>query len=117
MELKDRIRIIIDELNIKQKDFAKAIKVTESYVSNMLSGKRKSISEPLAYLIEEKYKYSAEWIQTGNGNKYINFKHNTTLSPEKMKLISALENMSEDEVLAVIAFMQSLDNIKKNVKK
>ena len=38
MELKDRIRLILDEQHMKQKDLANAIKVTESYVSNMLKG-------------------------------------------------------------------------------
>ena len=55
MELKDRIRRILHEQHIKQKDFAGYIKVTESYVSNLLNGKSSSISEALALLIEQVY--------------------------------------------------------------
>lgn len=40
MELKDRLQILLDEQNIKRKDFASTIKVTEGYVSNILNGKR-----------------------------------------------------------------------------
>ena len=39
MELKDRLQLILDEQHLKQKDLANTIKVTESYVSNMLKGK------------------------------------------------------------------------------
>lgn len=54
MELKDRLQLILDEQHLKQKDLANAIKVTESYVSNMLKGKRSNISESLAMLIDRK---------------------------------------------------------------
>ena len=60
MELKDRLQLILDERKLKQKDLASTIKVTESYVSNMLKGKRSNISESLAMLIEQTYGYSAQ---------------------------------------------------------
>ena len=39
MDLKDRLQLILEEQHIKQKDLANTIKVSESYVSNMLNGK------------------------------------------------------------------------------
>ncbi len=45
MELKDRLHLIVQEQKLRQKDLAATIKVTESYVSNMLRGKRSNISE------------------------------------------------------------------------
>lgn len=113
MELKDRIRLILDEQHMKQKDFAMAIKVTESYVSNMLKGKRCNISEALALLIEQAYGYSAQWVLTGEGDCYISKSSAPDLSPAKKRLIAEIEKMSEPELDAVQVFLDSLDGYKK----
>lgn len=113
MELKDRIRRILDEQHIKQKDLASAIKVTESYVSNMLKGKRCNISESLALLIEQAYGYSAQWVLTGEGNCYISKSDAPDLSPAKKRLIAEIEKMSGPELDAIKVFIDSLDGYKK----
>ena len=113
MELKDRIRIILDEQHIKQKDLAGAIKVTESYVSNMLKGKRCNISEALALLIEQAYGYSAQWVLTGEGERYVLKSDVPGLSPTKKRLIAEIEKMSEPELDAIKVFIDSLDGYKK----
>lgn len=113
MELKDRIRLILDEQHIRQKDFANAIKVTESYVSNILKGKRCNISEALALLIEQAYGYSAQWVLTGDGDCYISRFDAPELSPTKRKLIAEIEKMSEVELDAIKVFIDSLDGYKK----
>lgn len=113
MELKDRIRLILDEQHIKQKDLASAIKVTESYVSNMLKGKRCNISEALAVLIEQAYGYSAQWVLTGEGDCYISKSDAPGLSPTKKRVIAEIEKMSEPELDAVKVFIDSLDGYKK----
>lgn len=113
MELKDRIRLILDEQHMKQKDFAIAIKVTESYVSNILKGKRRNISEALALLIEQVYGYSARWVLTGEGERRVSRSDAPALSPTKKWLIAEIEKMSEPELDAIKVFIDSLDGYKK----
>ena len=113
MELKDRLQIILNEQDIKQKDLANTIKVSESYVSNMLKGKRKNISESLASLIEQKYGYSAQWILYGEGEPYIKQYMSPYLSPTKKRLIAEIEKMSDSEINAIKIFIDSLDKYKK----
>ncbi len=113
MELKDRLQLILDEQHIKQKDLAKTIKVTESYVSNMLNGKRNNLSEALALLIEQVYGYSSHWILTGQGERYTTQTNIPELSPTKKRLIAEIEKMSESELDAVKVFIDSLDGYKK----
>lgn len=113
MELKDRLQVILDEQHLKQKDLASTIKVTESYISNMLKGKRNNISEALAMLIEQTYGYSAQWILTGEGNQYSTQSNIPELSPTKKRLIAEIEKMSEAELDAVKVFIDSLDEYKK----
>lgn len=113
MELKDRLQLILNEQHIRQKDLANTIKVTESYVSNMLKGKRNNMSDALALLIEQTYGYSAQWILTGNGERYITQSNIPELSPTKKRLIADIEKMSKTELDAVKVFINSLDEYKK----
>lgn len=113
MELKDRLQLILDEQHIRQKDLAKTIKVTESYVSNMLNGKRSNLSEALALLIEQVYGYSSQWILTGQGERYITQSNTPELSPTKQRLIAEIEKMSEPELDAIKVFIDSLEGYKK----
>ena len=112
MELKDRLQILLDEQNIKRKDFACTIKVTEGYVSNILNGKRDHISDSLALLIEQKYGYSAQWILTGEGERYALQSRVPHLSPTKKRLIAQIEKMSDSEINAIKVFIESLDKYK-----
>lgn len=113
MEFKDRIRLILNEQHLKQKDFANAIKVTESYVSNMLKGKRCNISEALALLIEQEYGYSAQWVLTGQGDCYVTQSNTFGLSPAKKRIIAEIEKMSDTELDAIKVFIDSMDDYKK----
>lgn len=114
MELKDRLRLIVQEQKLRQKDLAATIKVTESYVSNMLNGKRSNISEALALLIEQAYGYSAHWILTGEGDRYaLSSDEHSQLSPTKKRLIAKIEKMSDQDLEAVNVFIDSLDRYKK----
>jgi len=116
MELKAMLQLLLNEKHIKQKDLANTIKVTESYVSNMLKGKRTNISDSLALLIEQAYGYSAQWILTGEGERYISKSNAPELSPTKKRLIAEIEKMSESEIDAVKVFIDSLDQYKKAFK-
>lgn len=113
MDLKERLQLILDEQHIKQKDLANSIKVSESYVSNMLNGKRSNLSESLASLIEQVYGYSSQWILTGKGERYSTQSNTPELSPTKKRLIAEIEKMSEPELDAIKVFIDSLDGYKK----
>ena len=113
MELKDRIRLILNEKHLKQKDLANSLKITESYVSNMLKGKRCNISQSLALLIEQEYGYSAKWILTGQGDCYVTQASDPELSPTKKRIIAEIEKMSETELDAIKVFIDSMDDYKK----
>lgn len=113
MELKDRIQLILDEQHIKQKELAGAIKVTESYISNMLNGKRCHISEALALLIEQIYGYSARWVLHGEGDYRVRSGGLPDASPARRQLIAEIEKLSQPELEAVKVFINSLDGYKR----
>ena len=113
MELKDRFQLILREQQLRQRDLAASIKVTESYVSNILSGKRANISEALALLIEQLYGYSARWVLTGEGNQYVSSNDSPGLSLAQRRIIAEIEKMSAEELDALKVFIDSLDDYKK----
>lgn len=113
MELSDRIRTIISENSLKQKEFAKSINVTESYISKLLRGES-GLSNSTAMLIEERYGYSVDWILNGVEPK-MNQRYKTRdMTPIQRKIISAIEQMDETDLAAVKAFISSLDEYKKS---
>ncbi len=113
MELKDRIATIIKENQLKQKELAALVGVTESYVSTLLSGRNRNVSTTVANLIEEKLGYNAQWLLSGEEPKYKQLSKNPNLSDAHRQVILHLEKMPEREIKAVLVFINSLDGYKK----
>jgi transcriptional regulator with XRE-family HTH domain len=97
-EVSDNLRTILKELNMSQMEFAQSVGTSNVYINMVINGKRGSISHPLAFLIEEKYGYSADWILYNDGEKKVfPFKTQNTskelkneimlLSPRKMRCL------------------------------
>ena len=110
----DRIRTILQENNLKQNQFAQDIGVTNSYISKLLKSPDIRISQSLASLIEERYGYSAEWIQSGAEPKLKQVSKNRTLSELHQKALAELEKMSDEQVKAVLAFINALEENEKS---
>jgi transcriptional regulator with XRE-family HTH domain len=114
--LKERIALIIEENCLKQKELAILMGVTESYVSTLLSGRNPNLSTPVANLIEEKLGYSAQWILSGSEPKFKRGNNGLNLSDMHQKAIFQLEKMSDEQVRAVLVFLDSLDEIQSAFK-
>lgn len=110
MTLGDRLRVILNERNIKQVEFAKVLGISANYVNLLISGKRGPISDTLAKLIEETYGYSAQWIITGEGEKL----SSPSLSATKMEFLKKIQKMPDDEIIALLAFANSLESVKQS---
>lgn len=113
MELKERISTIVKENHLKQKELAALMGVTESYVSTLISGRNQNVSVSVANLIEEKLGYNAQWILTGEEPKYKQLSKNPNISDVHRRVIMQLEKMSDNEISAVLAFMNALESINK----
>lgn len=112
----DRIRQILKENKLKQKEFASVIGVTESYISKLLKEPDIRLSQSLARLIEEKYGYNAEWVLNGTEPKLKQVSKNKSLSEIHQKALAQLEKMNDEQVKAVLAFINSLDELEKSLQ-
>lgn len=97
-----RLRRILNETNTKQRNFAKECGISENYVSLLVNGRKKTISETLALLIEQNYGYSADWLITGTGIPFDN------LLSLRCQIKKDLTSMDEDDLKQVSEFIQSL---------
>lgn len=112
MDLSNRIRLILSDNDLKQKDFAKSINVTESYISKLLKGES-GLSNSTASLIGERYGYSVNWILDGTGPKMKQASKTKELTPIQRKVIADIEQMDDADLAAVRAFISLLGDYKK----
>ena len=112
----DRIRQILKENKLKQKEFASVIGVTESYISKLLKDPDIRLSQSLAVLIEEKYGYNAEWVLNGTEPKLKQISKDKSLSEIHQRALAQLEKMNDEQVKAVLAFINSLDELEKSLQ-
>lgn len=107
MTLGERIQTILKERQLKQVEFAKTLGISANYVNLLVNDKKKTISEPLAKLIEETYGYSAEWIAEGKDEK----RKKISESANKSEIIRRINKMSEEEIRATLAYVKTLESI------
>jgi transcriptional regulator with XRE-family HTH domain len=111
----ERIKQILKENTLKQKQFASTIGVSESYISKLLKDPEIRLSQSLATLIEEKYGYNAKWILDGTDPKFKQISKNKSLSEIHQKALAQLEKMNDEQVKAVLAFIHSLEELEKSL--
>lgn len=116
LNLSERIQLILEENHLKQKEFAKEIGVTESYISAIINGRNSKISQALATLIEEKYGYSISWLLEGINPKLKVVGKNRTLSDIHKKAILQIEKLTPEQIKAVLAFVKSLEEVENDLK-
>jgi len=110
----DRIKIILQENKLKQKQLASELGVTESYISKLLKDPNIRLSQSLASLIEEKYGYNAGLVLNNEEPKLKRISKNRGLSELHQKALAQLEKMNDEQIKAVVAFINSLDEIEKS---
>ena len=104
------MKTIINECGLMQKEFARSINVTDSYISKLIRDES-GMSFRTAMVIEQLYGYSKEWIISGREPKKLAGR-GSNLSSLQRKIIMDVEQMDEDELRALLAF---IDSLKKSV--
>lgn len=117
MDLSERIRMILKENHLKQKELAKELGVTESYVSAILNHRNTNISQALATLIEEKYGYHSQWVLSGTEPKLKVAGKNQTLSDIHQRAILQIERLNSEQIKAVLSFIKYLEEMEHNQSK
>ena len=85
MSINERIKEIRNTLSKSQREFAKAVYVSNGYLSEIETG-QKEVKDRLIHLISTTFSVSKHWLLTGEGRMF-----NST-AEEKMEKITGLFN-------------------------
>ncbi|MDR0433510.1 MAG: LuxR C-terminal-related transcriptional regulator [Gracilibacteraceae bacterium] len=105
--LSERIALILREQQLKNVDFAGVLGISANYVSLLVNGRKKMVSQPLARLIETTYGYRAEWVLTGKEPVRLD-----TLQGLQERTVEKIMRMDSDELRAVAAYIRALDDVR-----
>ncbi|MCL2065941.1 MAG: helix-turn-helix domain-containing protein [Treponema sp.] len=68
-EVRDRIKLIRETLNISQRDFAKRVYISQSLLGDIELGNR-SVNERTIQLITTEFNVCKNWLLTGEGDMF-----------------------------------------------
>lgn len=89
IDFPERLSKLIESLGIKKVEFASKIKVDQSYISQLVSGKRTPSDRTLADICRE-FNVSETWLRTGEGEMFIQLN-------EDQELLEVLADLQVDE--------------------
>lgn len=104
MEMKERILFIISEKKVSKTEFAKSIKVSQGFVSQLCSG-ASSPSDRTIELICQQYGCDEVWLRTGEGEPF----RQETRQEAIMRFAVQTVKGSDEFRKAFVAMMAKLD--------
>ena len=101
--ISDRLKILLNELNISQRQFALKINLDPGYFSRIIQGK---VTPPdrILLLIENVFNVNKKWLETGEGEIF----SNQGISLSKKQIIESIDILNDEQVNAVSSFIKYL---------
>lgn len=103
-----RLKLLIQELGLTQRQFAQKIYLDPGYLSRILQGKIQP-PERILLLIEKTFHVNPQWLRTGEGDIFAE----SELSSEKRRLLAAIDELDESQLQALSAFLRYLKEERK----
>ena len=99
----DRLKILLDELNISQRQFAMKINLDAGYFSKIMRGK---VNPPdrILLLIENVFNVNKDWLENGQGEIF----SNQGVSLAKKQVLDSIDTLTDEQIDAVSAFIKYL---------
>lgn len=99
----ERLQILLKELNISQRQFAKKINLDAGYFSRIVHGK---VNPPdrILLLIENIFHVNKDWLENGQGEIF----SNQGISLAKKQILESINSLSDEQVKAVSSFIKYL---------
>jgi len=132
--ISERLKILINYMNLSQKDFAISIGLTPSSLNDILNGRTKNISKTLVIAIRYVYNINPSWLMTGEGEMFlspsdvkegkVNYtaisdisditrtKWYKNLTKEQKEIITHLASVNDREILKKVSDIMSRQSAK-----
>ncbi len=106
--ISERLKILLKELNISQRQFAIKIDLDAGYFSKIIQGK---VNPPnrILLLIENVFHVNKQWLENGEGEIF----SNQGMSLAKRQILEAIDTLNDEQVNAVSSFIKYLTQEKK----
>lgn len=105
MAICDNLKLLLQALNLSQRQFAQALCLDPGYFSRIISGKT-PLNSRLQLLIENTFMVNGEWLRTGEGSMFT-----VSASPDsavKSKVLMQIDHLDEDQLALLDSFIQFL---------
>lgn len=101
--LHQRLKALLEELHISQRQFAMKINLDPGYFSRIMQGK---VNPPdrILLLIENIFQVNRNWLEKGEGEMFTD----KGVSLAKKQVLEAIDTLSDEQVYAVSSFIQYL---------
>ena len=102
----DRLRILLTELNLSQRQFAMKINLDPGYFSRIMQGK---VNPPdrILLLIENVFHVNKDWLENGEGEIF----STQGISLAKKQVLESIDTLTDEQVHAVSSFIKYLTEI------
>lgn len=109
MMISERLKVLLKELGISQRQFAMKINLDTGYFSRIVQGK---VNPPdrILLLIENVFHVNKDWLEKGEGEIF----STQGISLAKKQVLESIEALNDDQVRAVSSFIKYLTEEKNN---
>ena len=105
----DRLRTLLQELDMSQRQFAMKINLDAGYFSKIMQGKVNPPSRILL-LIENVFHVNKDWLENGEGEIY----STQGISLAKRQVLESIDTLTDEQVNAVSSFIRYLTENKES---
>lgn len=99
----ERLKVLLKELGMSQRQFAKKINLDAGYFSRIVQGKVRP-PDRILLLIENIFQVNKKWLESGEGEM---FSHQG-MSIAKKQVLESIDILNDAQVKAVSSFIQYL---------
>lgn len=103
MMISERLRILLKELDMSQRQFAMKINLDAGYFSKIIQGK---VNPPdrILLLIENVFNVNKSWLENGEGEIF----STQGISLAKKQILEIINTLNDEQVNAVSSFLKYL---------
>lgn len=104
----ERLKLLLKELNISQRQFAMKINLDAGYFSRIIQGK---VHPPdrILLLIENVFHVNKDWLENGQGEMF----SDRGISLAKKQVLELIDALDDEQVKAVSSFIKYLTESQK----
>lgn len=101
--MNERLKLLLKELNMSQRQFALKINLDPGYFSRIIQGKVQP-PDRILLLIENVFHVNKTWLETGEGEIFVS----QNISLAKKQVLELIDSLDDEQTKAVSAFIQYL---------